>query len=58
MSDKLTERDVTPRDTYLSRRRLLQGGVVAAGMVVTGLAYRKINGVDLVDDRDAPIAGA
>lgn len=46
--DKLRERDVTPRAMYLNRRAFLRGGLVAAGAAATAVAYRKINGVDLL----------
>ena len=56
MTDRLTERDVTPRNLYLTRRTFLRGAAIATGAVATGLLYRRINGVDLVDTMTPPIA--
>jgi sulfoxide reductase catalytic subunit YedY len=59
--------EITPPDVYFNRRAFLRGGVVAAGVVGTGLLYRKLNGVDLVStktpelrdlERPAAYAGA
>ena len=57
MTDKIPEREVTPKDHYFDRRSFLRAGVTAAGVVATGAAYRAINGVDLVDTRTAQVAG-
>jgi methionine sulfoxide reductase catalytic subunit len=57
MTDPIPEREVTPKELYFSRRTLLQGGAIAAGAAVTGLAYRKINGVDIVETKTAAISG-
>jgi len=57
MTEKIPEREVTPRELYFSRRALLRGGAIAAGAAATAVLYRKINGVDLVETRTAAIAG-
>src|SRR6185503_2861453 len=57
MTDKIPEREVTPRELYFNRRRFLQGGMIAAGAAATAFAYRKLNGVDLVETRTAAVAG-
>jgi methionine sulfoxide reductase catalytic subunit len=43
--DKQLEREVTPHATYLNRRAIMRGGVVAASMVATGWLYRRFNRV-------------
>jgi sulfoxide reductase catalytic subunit YedY len=48
MTDKIAEREVTPRELYFNRRALMRGGVIAAGAVATGVAYRKLNGVEII----------
>src|SRR5262245_20590437 len=55
--DEIPEREVTPRELYFSRRAFLRGGVIAAGAAATAFAYRKINGVDLVETKTAAVAG-
>ena len=35
---------ITPPETYFNRRTFLRGGVLAASVVTTGYAYRKLNG--------------
>jgi len=57
MTDKIPEREVTPKDQYFDRRALLRAGVTAAGVVATGFAYRRLNGVDLVETKTAQLAG-
>ena len=49
---KIPEAEVTPPELYFNRRAFMKGGVIAAGAVATGWLYRKLNGVDLVDDED------
>ncbi len=51
------ESEVTPPELYFNRRNLLRGGIVAAGAAATGLLYRKLNGVDLVDTKTAALDG-
>jgi len=55
--DKIPAREITPPEMYFNRRMFLRGGVVAAGVVGTGLLYRKINGVELVDTKTAELPG-
>ncbi len=50
-------REITPRETYFNRRTFMRGGIVAAGAVATGLVYRKLNGVDIIDSHTPEIAG-
>ena len=57
MTDKIPEREVTPKEQFLNRRTFIRGGVIAAGAAATGFAYRKINGVDIVDTETARLAG-
>ena len=57
MTEKIPEREVTPRELYFNRRSWLRGGAFAAGAAATALLYRKINGVDLVETQTAAIAG-
>ena len=46
--DKSLEREITPRETYLNRRTVMRGGVVAASAAATAWLYRKLNGVEAV----------
>ncbi|MCX5747458.1 MAG: protein-methionine-sulfoxide reductase catalytic subunit MsrP [Proteobacteria bacterium] len=41
--------EITPHAVYLNRRALLRGGLVAAGAVATGVVYRALNGVEVVE---------
>jgi sulfoxide reductase catalytic subunit YedY len=43
--NKISERDVTPEAVYFSRRTFIRAGVLAAGAVATGVAYRHLNPV-------------
>lgn len=49
--------EITPPEVYFNRRAILRGGAIAAGAAATGLLYRKLNGVELVDTKTQPIAG-
>jgi sulfoxide reductase catalytic subunit YedY len=53
----IPEREVTPRELYFNRRTFIRGGIVAAGAAATGLLYRTLNGVDIVETNTAEIAG-
>ncbi len=57
MSDTIPSSEITPSDAYFNRRAILRGGLVAAGAVGTGLLYRKINGVDVVESKTQPLVG-
>jgi sulfoxide reductase catalytic subunit YedY len=57
MTEKIPEREVTPKELYFSRRTLLRGGALAAGAAATAVLYRKINGVDLVETKTSEVAG-
>jgi len=46
--DKSLEREITPRETYLDRRTVMRGGVVAASAAATAWLYRRLNGVEAV----------
>jgi sulfoxide reductase catalytic subunit YedY len=52
MADK-----ITPRDVYFDRRTVLRGGILAASAGATAYAYRKLNGVDLVDSSGKRLDG-
>jgi sulfoxide reductase catalytic subunit YedY len=54
---KSLESEVTPPELYWNRRRFMKAGVIAAGAVGTGILYRKLNGVELVDTKTAEVAG-
>jgi methionine sulfoxide reductase catalytic subunit len=43
----IPESEITPPATYLNRRALMRGGIVAASAAATALIYRKLNGVSL-----------
>jgi methionine sulfoxide reductase catalytic subunit len=49
--------EITPPELYFNRRAFMRGGLIAAGMVGTGVLYRRINGVDLVDTKTAELPG-
>jgi sulfoxide reductase catalytic subunit YedY len=49
--------EITPESVYFNRRAFLRGGVVAAGAVGTGLLYRAVNGVELVESKAKPLEG-
>ncbi|MBA2538107.1 MAG: mononuclear molybdenum enzyme YedY, partial [Deltaproteobacteria bacterium] len=57
MTTKIPSSEITPPDAYFNRRALLRGGIVAASAVGTGVLYRKINGVDIVESNSAQLAG-
>jgi sulfoxide reductase catalytic subunit YedY len=57
MSDKIRSSEITPPETYFNRRAILRGGIVAASAVGSGVLYRKINGVDIVESKTAELAG-
>ncbi|CAN5918482.1 protein-methionine-sulfoxide reductase catalytic subunit MsrP [soil metagenome] len=42
----IPDSEVTPEVTYLNRRTLMRGGIVAAGALGTALLYRRFNGLD------------
>jgi sulfoxide reductase catalytic subunit YedY len=52
MADK-----ITPREVYFDRRTVLRGGILAASVGATAYAYRKLNGVDLVDSSGKQLDG-
>ena len=57
MSDKIPSSEITPRDVYFNRRTFLRGGIVAASAAVTAVAYRRLNGVELIDTMGARLPG-
>ena len=54
---KSLESEVTPPALYFNRRAFLRAGAIAAGAVGTGVLYRKLNGVELVETRTAELTG-
>jgi sulfoxide reductase catalytic subunit YedY len=57
MAEPIRSSEITPPATYFNRRNFLRGAIVAAGAVGTGLLYRKINGVDIVENDAARLPG-
>src|SRR5262245_35116043 len=57
MADKVLSSEITPPEVYFNRRTFVRGGVLAAGAVGTGLIYRKVNGVDIVESKTKPLVG-
>ena len=57
MSDKIPSSEITPRDVYFNRRTFLRGGIIAASAAVTAVAYRRLNGVELIDTMGARLPG-
>jgi len=55
--DNIPGSEITPPDVYFNRRTIMQGGLIAAGMAATGLLYRRINGVEIVDTDTPALAG-
>ncbi len=49
--------EITPPEMYFNRRTFLRGGIIAAGAVGTGVIYRKVNGVDIVESKTKPLEG-
>ena len=47
MVDRILERDITPKDTYVNRRTFMRAGLLAAAAVGTGVVYRTLNRVEL-----------
>src|SRR3954454_21236348 len=57
MSEKIPSSEITPREVYFDRRTFVRGGILAASVAATAVAYRKLNGVDLVDTNGKPLRG-
>ncbi|MEO8698820.1 MAG: hypothetical protein ABI867_02220 [Kofleriaceae bacterium] len=57
MADKTLSSEITPPEMYFNQRTFLRGGVIAADVVGTGLTYRKVNGVDIVESKTKPLEG-
>ena len=57
MSEKILTSEITPRAAYFDRRSVLRGGILAASVAATAVAYRKLNGVDLVDTSGKRLEG-
>jgi sulfoxide reductase catalytic subunit YedY len=57
MAQRIRSSEITPPSVYFNRRTFIRGAVVAAGAVGTGLLYRKINGVDLLENNGAQLPG-
>jgi sulfoxide reductase catalytic subunit YedY len=47
MTDRIPDRDITPRHVYLNRRAFMRAGLLTAAAAGTGLVYRKLNAVNL-----------
>ena len=54
---KSLESEITPPELYFNRRRFMRAGLIAAGAAGTGLLYRKLNGVELVQTKTAEVTG-
>src|SRR3569623_3056972 len=57
MSEKIPTSEITPREVYFDRRTVLRGSILAASAAATAVAYRKLNGVDLVDTSGKQLEG-
>jgi sulfoxide reductase catalytic subunit YedY len=57
MAERIPPSEITPPALYFNRRAFLRGAIVAAGAVGTGLLYRRINGVDIVENDAARLPG-
>jgi sulfoxide reductase catalytic subunit YedY len=54
---KILDSEITPPEVYFNRRAILRAGAIAAGAIGTGILYRKLNGVELVDIKTADVRG-
>src|SRR4051794_27422369 len=57
MSDRIPSSEITPSDVYFNRRTFLRGAIVAASAAGAGVLYRKINGVEVVENNAARLPG-
>lgn len=57
MSEKIPSSEITPREMYFDRRSVLRGGILAASAAATAYAYRRFNGVDLVETSGKQLEG-
>ncbi|MDX2088865.1 MAG: protein-methionine-sulfoxide reductase catalytic subunit MsrP [Kofleriaceae bacterium] len=57
MSDKIRSSEITPPSVYFNRRTFIRGGIVAAGAVGSGVLYRKLNKVEIVESKARQLAG-
>src|ERR1700722_18813894 len=54
--EKIPSREISPPKAYWNRRTFLRAGIVAASVTLTGVAYRRWNGVDMVDVEPPAVA--
>ena len=57
MSDRIPDREITPREVYVNRRAFMRAGLLAATAAGTALLYRRLNAVDIDVTEMPPIAG-
>jgi sulfoxide reductase catalytic subunit YedY len=57
MADKIPSREITPPDVYFNRRNFIRAGIVGAGAVGSGILYRRINKVEIVESNSAQLPG-
>jgi sulfoxide reductase catalytic subunit YedY len=54
--EKIPSREISPPEAYWSRRTFLRAGIIAASVTLTGVAYRRWNGIDMVDVEPPAVA--
>jgi len=57
MSERISDREITPHSVYLNRRQFMRAGVAAVTVVGTGMLYRRLNRVSLDATEMPPLAG-
>ena len=57
MGAQISDRDVTPREVYVSRRTFMRAGLLTAAAVGTGWLYRTLNRVELDASEMPAISG-
>ncbi|HEY5927640.1 MAG TPA: protein-methionine-sulfoxide reductase catalytic subunit MsrP [Kofleriaceae bacterium] len=54
---KSLESEITPPEVYFNRRAIMRAGAIAFGALGTGILYRKLNGVEIVETKTAELTG-
>ena len=57
MTDRIPDREITPREVYVNRRAFMRAGLLTATAAGTALLYRRLNAVDTDVTEMPPIAG-
>ncbi len=57
MTDRIPDRDITPREVYVNRRTFMRAGLLTATAAGTALLYRRLNTVDRDTTELPPLTG-